>query len=241
MFAASSVYLALKVSLTVSASIPVAVLSITIFEIHLARAATTARDDAAEQHGADDWLRRRVNRRRHAEERDGPRADSGPGVLIASGLIAGGAIPASVLAALQPRGLDAAIDLSRSVGSSRASLAMIALCRPAGYSGVRRRALATIAVGNRAASWRWLEASCEERRGRCRPDTRCARLARSPRWRGPAGAQRRTGSLAGIVRDDGGVPIANVEVTAVKQATRRAHATASADSFSPRSPPARSI
>jgi len=33
----------------------------------------------------------------------------------------------------------------------------------------------------------------------------------------PARAQRRTGSLEGIVRDDGGMPIAGVEVTAVKQ------------------------
>ena len=53
-------------------------------------------------------------------------ADSGPGVLFSSGLIAGGAIIGVVLAALQAKGLDAAIDLSRSVGSSRASLAMIA-------------------------------------------------------------------------------------------------------------------
>ena len=34
----------------------------------------------------------------------------------------------------------------------------------------------------------------------------------------PARAQRRTGTLTGIVRDDGGSPIANVEVTAIKQA-----------------------
>ena len=69
------------------------------------------------------WI---VDRRLTPEERDGPRADSGPGVLFASGLIAGGAITGVVLAALQAKGLDAAIDLSRSVGSSSASLAMIA-------------------------------------------------------------------------------------------------------------------
>jgi hypothetical protein len=34
----------------------------------------------------------------------------------------------------------------------------------------------------------------------------------------PAGAQRRTGSLAGIVRDDAGAPIASVEVAAIKHA-----------------------
>ena len=34
----------------------------------------------------------------------------------------------------------------------------------------------------------------------------------------PAGAQRKTGTLAGIVRDDAGAPIANVEVVAVKHA-----------------------
>jgi len=69
------------------------------------------------------WI---IDRRLTPEERDGPQADSGPGVLFASGLIAGGAITGVVLAALQAKGLDAAIDLSRSVGSSSASLAMIA-------------------------------------------------------------------------------------------------------------------
>ena len=56
------------------------------------------------------------------QERDGPRADSGPGVLIASGRIAGTAT-GIVLAALQPKGLDAAFDLSLVAGSARASLA----------------------------------------------------------------------------------------------------------------------
>jgi putative OPT family oligopeptide transporter len=69
------------------------------------------------------WI---VDRRLTLEERDGPHADSGPGVLFASGLIAGGAITGVVLAALQAKGLDAAIDLSKSVGSSSGSLSMIA-------------------------------------------------------------------------------------------------------------------
>jgi len=34
----------------------------------------------------------------------------------------------------------------------------------------------------------------------------------------PATAQKRTGSIAGVVRDDAGVPVANVEVVAVKHA-----------------------
>ena len=69
------------------------------------------------------WL---VDRRASAEERDGPAADSGPGVLFSSGLIAGGAITGVVLAALQAKGLDAAIDLSRTTGSSNGKVAMLA-------------------------------------------------------------------------------------------------------------------
>src|SRR5439155_1968923 len=34
---------------------------------------------------------------------------------------------------------------------------------------------------------------------------------------GSAGAQQRTGTLTGVVRDDAGAPVANVEVTAVKR------------------------
>jgi uncharacterized oligopeptide transporter (OPT) family protein len=69
------------------------------------------------------WL---IDRRLPVEEREGPDADSGPGVLFSSGLIAGGAITGVVLAALQAKGLDAAIDLSKSVGSSSGSIAVVA-------------------------------------------------------------------------------------------------------------------
>jgi putative OPT family oligopeptide transporter len=69
------------------------------------------------------WI---VDRRLSPEERDGPDADSGPGVLFSSGLIAGGAITGVVLAALQAKGLDAAIDQSKTIGSSSAVVAMVA-------------------------------------------------------------------------------------------------------------------
>lgn len=68
------------------------------------------------------WL---VDRRLSAEEREGPGADSGPGVLFSSGLIAGGAITGVVLAALQAKGLDAAIDVAKTIGSSSNSLSMV--------------------------------------------------------------------------------------------------------------------
>ena len=69
------------------------------------------------------WL---VDRRRSVEEREGPDADSGPGVLFSSGLIAGGAITGVILAALQAKGLDTAIDLSKSFGSPSGVVAVIA-------------------------------------------------------------------------------------------------------------------
>jgi hypothetical protein len=69
------------------------------------------------------WL---VDRRLSAEEREGPGADSGPGVLFSSGLIAGGAITGVVLAALQAKGLDTAIDLGKSVGSPSNGFAVLA-------------------------------------------------------------------------------------------------------------------
>jgi uncharacterized oligopeptide transporter (OPT) family protein len=69
------------------------------------------------------WL---IDRRRPIEEREGPDADSGPGVLFSSGLIAGGAITGVILAALQAKGLDTAIDVSTSVGSTSGLVAMIA-------------------------------------------------------------------------------------------------------------------
>ena len=69
------------------------------------------------------WL---IDRRRPIEEREGPDADSGPGVLFSSGLIAGGAITGVILAALQAKGLDTAIDLTKSFGSTNGGLAMLA-------------------------------------------------------------------------------------------------------------------
>ena len=53
-FGASSLYLVLKVGLTVSASIPVAVISITLFRL-LSKAAEE-RDDPREQHSSDGRL-----------------------------------------------------------------------------------------------------------------------------------------------------------------------------------------
>jgi putative OPT family oligopeptide transporter len=69
------------------------------------------------------WI---VDRRLAPEEREGPDADSGPGVLFSSGLIAGGAITGVVLAALQAKGLDTAIDLTKSIGSPSQLVACIA-------------------------------------------------------------------------------------------------------------------
>lgn len=69
------------------------------------------------------WL---IDRRRPIEEREGPDADSGPGVLFSSGLIAGGAITGVILAALQAKGLDTAIDLTKSFGSTNGGVAMLA-------------------------------------------------------------------------------------------------------------------
>jgi len=69
------------------------------------------------------WL---IDRRRSPEEREGPDADSGPGVLFSSGLIAGGAITGVILAALQAKGLDTAIDLTKSIGSESGLVAMLA-------------------------------------------------------------------------------------------------------------------
>jgi putative OPT family oligopeptide transporter len=60
------------------------------------------------------WL---VDRRRNPAEREGPDADSGPGVLFSSGLIAGGAIMGVVLAGLAARQWDQAFNLTRVVGA----------------------------------------------------------------------------------------------------------------------------
>jgi len=60
------------------------------------------------------WL---VDRRRSPAEREGPDADSGPGVLFSSGLIAGGAIMGVVLAGLAARQWDKAFNLTNAVGA----------------------------------------------------------------------------------------------------------------------------
>ncbi len=60
------------------------------------------------------WL---VDRRRTPAEREGPDADSGPGVLFSSGLIAGGAIMGVVLAGLAARQWDQAFNLTQVVGA----------------------------------------------------------------------------------------------------------------------------
>ena len=72
-FGASSLYLVLKVGLTVSASIPVAVISITLFRLW-AKARRPGRDDPREQHRPDGRSRGRVDRvrrrRHHAGDHD---------------------------------------------------------------------------------------------------------------------------------------------------------------------------
>ena len=64
------------------------------------------------------WL---VDRRMTAEERSGADADSGPGVLFSSGLIAGGAIMGVVLAGLAARHLDEKFDLGKTLGAMATS------------------------------------------------------------------------------------------------------------------------
>jgi uncharacterized oligopeptide transporter (OPT) family protein len=59
------------------------------------------------------WL---VDRRLSQTERESADADSGPGVLFSSGLIAGGAIMGVVLAGLAARHWDEAFDMSKSLG-----------------------------------------------------------------------------------------------------------------------------
>jgi putative OPT family oligopeptide transporter len=87
------------------------------------------------------WI---VDRRLSSEERQSADADSGPGVLFSSGLIAGGAITGVLLAALQAKGLDAAIDQSKTVGSASGALSIVAyillLAVPVYVIGRRKRA-----------------------------------------------------------------------------------------------------
>ena len=69
------------------------------------------------------WL---VERRMAPEQREGPSADSGPGVLFSSGLIAGGAIMGVLLAALaaSPKHYEQKIDFSASLGALAANPAV---------------------------------------------------------------------------------------------------------------------
>ncbi len=60
------------------------------------------------------WL---IDRKLAPEAREGPEADSGPGVLFSSGLIAGGAIMGVFLAALAARRLDGAFNLKEAMGA----------------------------------------------------------------------------------------------------------------------------
>ena len=65
------------------------------------------------------WI---VDRRMTREEREGADADSGPGVLFSSGLIAGGAITGVILAGLQAKGLDSRSTCRRRSGPRARSL-----------------------------------------------------------------------------------------------------------------------
>jgi hypothetical protein len=71
------------------------------------------------------WL---VDRRLSPAERDAADADSGPGVLFSSGLIAGGAIMGVTLAALAARHLDEGFDLAKAVGGFGISNVVSLVC-----------------------------------------------------------------------------------------------------------------
>ena len=62
-------------------------------------------------------IRWAVDRRMTAEERGSADADSGPGVLFSSGLIAGGAIMGVLLAGLAARQWDQVFNLTTTVGA----------------------------------------------------------------------------------------------------------------------------
>jgi uncharacterized oligopeptide transporter (OPT) family protein len=71
------------------------------------------------------WL---VDRRQSREERESADADSGPGVLFSSGLIAGGAIMGVALAGLAARHLDDAFNMTKAVGSIGTSNLVSIVC-----------------------------------------------------------------------------------------------------------------
>ena len=60
------------------------------------------------------WL---IDRKLGPEEREEPEADSGPGVLFSSGLIAGGAIMGVILAALAAKPFDGAFNMEEAMGA----------------------------------------------------------------------------------------------------------------------------
>lgn len=60
------------------------------------------------------WL---IDRKLSPAEREGPEADSGPGVLFSSGLIAGGAIMGVILAALAAKQLDGTFNMEEAIGA----------------------------------------------------------------------------------------------------------------------------
>ena len=71
-FGASSLYLVLKVGMTVSASIPVAVLSITLFRVFSSAFGVRRATHFGKQHRADNRLGRRVDRLRRRRDHAGP-------------------------------------------------------------------------------------------------------------------------------------------------------------------------
>ena len=81
----ASLYLLLKVGMTVSASVPIAVLSITLFRVFSKIVRLSPGDDPRKQHRADGRLGRRIDRLRRRRDdarpvaarlRDGPRSGS---------------------------------------------------------------------------------------------------------------------------------------------------------------------
>ncbi len=73
-FGASSLYLVLKVGMTVSASVPIAVLSITLFRAFSQADRLSPGDDSGKQHRADDGLGGRIDRLRGRRDHAGPAA-----------------------------------------------------------------------------------------------------------------------------------------------------------------------